>query len=178
MLISLPGGELLREHAPVAWQDIGGQRVFVSARFALDRAAAHFELGAYDANLPLAIDPTLTVGTYLGGGSADYGRGVAVDAQGNIYVVGDFFSSDFLGDTTTPSGSKDVIVLKLNLAGTELIYGWFLGGSAADQECRSAGTQHRRMPGRVRSLLLRHLCDRAGTRRQPDLRHLPGWRSR
>jgi hypothetical protein len=133
MLISLPGGELLREHAPVAWQDAGGQRVFVPARFALDGAAAQFELGAYDASLPLVIDPTLTVGTYLGGGSADYGRSIAVDVQGNIYVVGDFFSSDFLGDTTTPAGSKDVIVLKLNPAGTELIYGWFLGGSGGDE---------------------------------------------
>ena len=116
--ISLPGGELLREHAPVAWQDVGGQRVLVPARFALDGAAAHFELGAYDPNLPLVIDPTLTVGTYLGGSGADYGRGIAVDKQGNIYVVGDFFSSDFLGDNTTTSGSKDVIVLKLNPAGT------------------------------------------------------------
>ena len=131
--ITLPGGELLREHAPVAWQDVGGQRVFVPARFALDGAAAHFELGAYDANLPLVIDPTLSLGTYLGGGSADYGRGIAVDPQGNIYVVGDFFSSDFLGDTTTTAGSKDVIVLKLNPTGTELIYGWFMGGSGTDE---------------------------------------------
>jgi hypothetical protein len=131
--ISLPGGELLREHAPVAWQDIGGRRVFVPARFALDGAAAYFELGAYDANQPLVIDPTLALGTYLGGGSADYGRGIAVDAQGNIYVVGDFFSSDFLGDTTTTAGSKDVIVLKLNPTGTEVIYGWFMGGTGTDE---------------------------------------------
>ena len=131
--ISLPGGELLHEHAPVAWQDVGEQRVFVPARFALDGAAAHFELGAYDAKLPLVIDPSLTIGTYLGGGSADYGRGIAVDTQGNIYVVGDFFSSDFLGDNTTTSGSKDVIVLKLNPTGTELIYGWFMGGTGGDE---------------------------------------------
>src|SRR4051812_31134764 len=47
--ISLPGGELLSEHAPVAWQDVGGRRVGVPARFALDGDTAHFELGAYDA---------------------------------------------------------------------------------------------------------------------------------
>lgn len=131
--LSLANGELLREHAPVAWQDVGGQRVFVTARFALDGDTAHFELGAYDANLPLVIDPTLALGTYLGGGSADYGRGIAVDAQGNIYVVGDFFSSDFLGDDTTTAGSKDVIVLKLNPTGSEVIYGWFIGGTGTDE---------------------------------------------
>jgi hypothetical protein len=133
MQIRLPGGELLREHAPVAWQAVDGQRVFVPARFALDGDTAHFELGDYDPNQPLVIDPTLSIGTFLGGSGADYGRGIAVDTQGNIYVVGDFFSSDFLGDNTTTSGSKDVIVLKLNPNGTQVIYGWFIGGTGADE---------------------------------------------
>lgn len=39
----------------------------------------------------------LTWGTYLGGRSDEFGRSVGVDAAGNIYVVGETYSSDFPG---------------------------------------------------------------------------------
>jgi hypothetical protein len=132
LLIGLAGGTL-REEAPVAWQDVAGRRVPVAASFSLADGVASFSLGAYDPAQPLVIDPTLKLGTYLGGGSADYGRGIAVDSQGAIYVVGDFFSSDFLGSDTQPSGSTDVIVLKLTPSGDDLVYGWFAGGSGGDE---------------------------------------------
>lgn len=132
LLIGVAGGTL-REEAPVAWQELPGGRVPVEASFRLIDGVASFHLGAYDPALPLVIDPTLKLGTYLGGGGADYGRGIAVDRQGYIYVVGDFYSSDFLGSDTPPSGSKDVIVLKLTPAGDDLVYGWFEGGNGADE---------------------------------------------
>jgi hypothetical protein len=133
LLIAVAGGTTLREEAPVAWQDMGGRRVPVAASFSLADGIASFSLGAYDPSQPLVIDPTLRIGTYLGGSSADYGRGIAVDGQGNIYVVGDFFSSNFLGSDTVTSGSKDVIVLKLTPGGDDLVYGWFAGGTGADE---------------------------------------------
>ncbi len=133
LLIGVAGGATLREEAPVAWQDLAGRRVPVAASFKLADGLASFSLGAYDPAQPLVIDPTLRLGTYLGGGSADYGRGIAVDSQGAIYVVGDFFSSDFLGESTKTSGSKDVIVLKLTPAGDDLVYGWFAGGTSTDE---------------------------------------------
>lgn len=133
MLIGVAGATL-REEAPVAWQEVAGRRVPVAASFSLaPDGLASFSLGAYDPALPLVIDPTLRLGTYLGGSSADYGRGIAVDRQGYIYVVGDFFSSDFLGGSTKTNGSKDVIVLKLTPSGDDLVYGWFEGGSGADE---------------------------------------------
>ncbi|NTV62438.1 MAG: hypothetical protein HGA65_02730 [Oscillochloris sp.] len=132
--ITMPGGTSVREQAPLAWQDIDGRRVPVAARFQLEPSGvASFALSSYDSALPLVIDPTLSVSSFLGGGSADYGRGVGVDGQGNIYVVGDFFSSDFLGFPTTTKGSKDVIVLKLNPAANDLVYGWYEGGSETDE---------------------------------------------
>jgi hypothetical protein len=133
LLIAVAGGATLREDAPVAWQDLPGGRVPVAASFSLADGLASFSLGAYDPALPLVIDPTLSLGSYLGGSSADYGRAIAVDNQGYIYVVGDFFSSDFLGSSTQPSGSKDVIVLKLTPSGDDLVYGWFTGGSGGDE---------------------------------------------
>lgn len=127
------GGATLREAAPVAWQDLPGGRAPVAASFQLDGDVASFRLGAYDPAWPLVIDPALTLGTYLGGRGADYGRGIAVDGQGFIYLVGDSFSSDFLGGDTQPIGSQDVVVLKLTPAGDDLVYGWFVGGPGADE---------------------------------------------
>lgn len=132
LVVSLAGGATLREAAPVAWQDLPGGRVPVTASFSLADGVAGFSLGAYDPAQPLVIDPTLTLGSYLGGGSTDYARGIAVDGQGSIYVVGDFFSSDFLGGSTPPSGMTDVIVLKLTPAGDDLVYGVYAGGSGSD----------------------------------------------
>jgi hypothetical protein len=61
-------GRTLIEHAPIAWQDIAGQRVPVSARFSIaTNRSVSFALGSYDTTQPLLIDPSLTYSSYLGG---------------------------------------------------------------------------------------------------------------
>jgi hypothetical protein len=77
------------EQRPVAWQEIGGTRTPVSARYLV--AADHsigFGLSRYDPHYPLTIDPILTYSTYLGGSGWDSGQDIAVDAGGNAYVTG------------------------------------------------------------------------------------------
>lgn len=133
LLIGLPGGATLREEAPIAWQELSDGRVPVPAHFVLAGDVASFQLGAYDPAQPLVIDPTLTLGTYLGGSSGDYGRGITVDRQGFIYLVGDSFSSNFLGQDSKAGGEKDVVVLKLTPAGDDLVYAVFAGGSGSDE---------------------------------------------
>lgn len=78
----------------------------------------------------------LVYSTYLGGNSEDRGNGVAVDRQGNAYVAGGTYSTDFpttVGafQTTYPgNGSTDhVFVTKLNVSGDGLVYSTYLGGS-------------------------------------------------
>ena len=58
---------------PVVFQYIGNRRIDVPARFALDatRGEARFEIDPYDSDLPLTIDPTLDVLTFLGGNGTD-----------------------------------------------------------------------------------------------------------
>src|SRR5207249_9413886 len=79
-----------------------------------------------------------TYSTYLGGTTGDdAGRGIAVDATGNAYVTGFTASTDF---PTTPGafqtafggGVFDAFVVKLNPAGSVLLYGTYLGGSGPD----------------------------------------------
>lgn len=54
-------GEVLTESAPIAWQELGGQRVPVAVTFKpLNATEIGFALGAYDPAHPLFIDPTVT----------------------------------------------------------------------------------------------------------------------
>src|SRR2546425_1839517 len=79
-----------------------------------------------------------TYSTYLGGTTGDdAGRGIAVDATGNAYVTGFTASTDFptsagAFQTTFGGGVLDAFVVKLNPAGSGLVYGTYLGGSDSD----------------------------------------------
>jgi len=64
--------EAIRFHKPVAYQDAGGGRRQVTARFELDAAhRVRFALGDYDATRELVIDPVLSYSSYGGGGGSD-----------------------------------------------------------------------------------------------------------
>ena len=86
------------------------------------------------------LNPTgsgLVYSTYLGGDSDDLGNGIAVDATGNAYVTGLTFSTNFPTTPgafqTTPNFASDAFVVKLNAAGTALVYSTYLGGDGFDQ---------------------------------------------
>jgi len=134
LVIALGGSEVI-EHAPVVYQDIGGQRQTVAGRYVLrGRGRVGFSVAEYDRRRPLVIDPTLVYSTYLGGwASGNSGGFIAVDASGNAYVTGGTESSDFpttLGAfQTTYSGNGDAFVSKLNPAGSALVYSTYLGGA-------------------------------------------------
>jgi hypothetical protein len=81
--------------------------------------------------------------TYLGGDAGDWvgggfeeGHGIAIDAEGNAYVVGATGSLDFPGvaaiQGTYGGGSRDAYVAKLNPSGTELLFSTLLGGAGDD----------------------------------------------
>ena len=90
------GAATLTEAAPVAWQERGGRRTAVTARYVVGAdGSVGFALGAYDRALPLVIDPTLSYSSFLGGSGAEWAYGVTVDAAGNIYMVGETSSTDF-----------------------------------------------------------------------------------
>jgi len=143
LVITLPApaaglpGATLTERAPIAWQDIGGQRVSVSVRYDVTaNGSVGFVLGAYNAAQPLTIDPVLSYSTFLGGGGNDEGNAITVDSSGNAYVAGGTFSSNF--PTAGPlqgarAGNEDVFVSKVSADGTTLLYSTYLGGSAEDE---------------------------------------------
>jgi hypothetical protein len=75
--------------------------------------------------------------TYLGGSNDDYGQSIAIDRQGNAYVVGASASTNFPitagAYQTANAGTTDAIVVKLNPTGTSLLFSTYLGGSGVDQ---------------------------------------------
>jgi hypothetical protein len=81
--------------------------------------------------------------TLLGGTGRDISGKIAVDADGNAYVVGstssqDFpvtpgvFQTTFKGGEEQPTGRGDIFVAKLNPTGTKLVYCTYVGGSGTD----------------------------------------------
>jgi hypothetical protein len=137
LLVGTPFGTL-RDARPQSYQPVtGGNAAPVASRYDLRSATTYgFALGSYDSSRPLVIDPGLTYSTLLGGGGAEEGFGIAVDASGNAYTTGETVSTDFpttpgVFDTTKDSGA-DVFVTKLNPGGSAPVYSTFVGGNGSD----------------------------------------------
>lgn len=79
---------VITEEAPIAWQDIAGQRRMVDVRYQLAGDSLAFAVGEYDPDHALVIDPTLLYGGYLAYANRTYGNDIATDSQGNVYVAG------------------------------------------------------------------------------------------
>lgn len=90
-------------------------------------------------------DGSLIYSTYLGGSRADVAGAIAVDGDGNAYVTGYTYSTDFAktvssldtslvnGFTNTLAGSNDVFVAKIAPGGDQLLYSTLFGGAGLDE---------------------------------------------
>jgi len=142
-LVIATGRDELRQHKPVAYQTIAGQRREVPAAFRLrDANTVVFDLGGYDRRQPLVIDPVLSYSTYFGGNGADSGWAIAVDAAGSAFIAGTTLSTR-LRELPTPGAFQtnyagggraggDGFVAKLNASGTAFDYITYLGGRHED----------------------------------------------
>ncbi len=135
----------IRQLKPVVYQETGGERTEVAGTYKTRAGRdgdlrVSFNLGDYDHSKELIIDPILSYGAYLGGAGFEDGRGIAVDAAGNAYVVGTTASLNF---PTTPGTIKpvavprtgstnsywyDAFVTKINPTGTAKVFSTYYGG--------------------------------------------------
>ena len=76
----------------------------------------------------------LAYSTYLGGNGSNTGNGIAVDAAGNAYVVGDTDSINFPagGLQSGNRGGQDVFLAKIAADGSRLAYSTYFGGANTD----------------------------------------------
>ncbi|MHA1121372.1 MAG: DUF7948 domain-containing protein, partial [Candidatus Heimdallarchaeota archaeon] len=90
-----------------------------------------FDIGEYDRNQKLIIDPII-YSTFLGGVGDETAEVIKLDGSGNIYVCGYTTSSDFPvenGYDSSYNSGYDVFVSKFSSSGS-LIYSTFVGGSS------------------------------------------------
>jgi hypothetical protein len=75
---------------------------------------------------------------YIGGSVYEYGKGIAVDALGNAFVVGNTASTETdgfpvsVGPGLSHNGDADVFVARVKADGTALDYCGYIGGSQRD----------------------------------------------
>ncbi len=136
LVITLPNAAAtIQEAAPIAWQEIDGQKLNVPVSYAIgNNGAVGFTLGQYNPQLPLIIDPTIVYSVTLGGSDVEAGTGIALDSAGNSYITG-FTSSDnypTVNPYQTHETSFDVFVTKINAAGEGIVYSTYIGGDGMD----------------------------------------------
>ncbi len=132
---------------------LGGNDYDIGTGIAVDSASNIYVLGtANSLNFPTSpsayqkelkgsdifvtkFDPTgktVLYSTFLGGSSTENATGIALDANGNVYVTGSTASTDF---PTTAGAYKrtvnrgDAFIAKLNATGSDLVFSTLLGGS-------------------------------------------------
>ncbi|MBI2270512.1 MAG: gliding motility-associated C-terminal domain-containing protein [Bacteroidetes bacterium] len=120
------------ESMPKVYQVINGKIVDVRARYILNGITVNFELGTWNPELPLVIDPWAT---YYGGGSSDYCYSLSADNSGNVVFVGQTSSINFpvsIGAfQTINNGNSDAFIVKMDVGGNRL-WATYFGGTAAE----------------------------------------------
>jgi len=132
--------ESVRFQKPRIFQQSGNVKRDIDGRYDLGADnTIRFSVGDYDHSEPLVIDPVLVYSTYLGGSLQDFGAGIAVDASGNAYIVGQAFSFDFpTANALQPSNADtgfdpaNAFITKINASGSALVYSTYLGGNGRD----------------------------------------------
>lgn len=127
LVIKTPLGDIV-EKAPIVFQ--GEQQI--EAHYKIESGLVTFELGEYNRNKELRIDPIREWATYYGGSAADLGGDLAADTADNVFMHTGTVSINFPVSTgafqTTYNTSTDACVVKFSDTGNRL-WATYYGGS-------------------------------------------------
>jgi hypothetical protein len=155
-LVVRVGTAEVRHRAPVVYQESGGRRRALKARYV--RTAANefgFDIESLDTGAEVRIDPTITYGTYLGGSGDDAATAIATDSAGSVYLAGNTTSLNlvFTPGAAQPAngGGQDAFVIKMDNAASRVLYATYVGGSGTDSARSLRWTAAERPTSRVNS---------------------------
>lgn len=115
------------------YQNINGIKKEVESAFEIQNGAIQFQLGDYDKQLELVIDP-VTYSTYLGGSGADEFMEIIVTPQGEKWVYGETTSTNYPTSvgaySNSNGGNRDLVISKINSTGNGIIFSTYVGGNA------------------------------------------------
>ncbi|OJX37102.1 MAG: hypothetical protein BGO87_15170 [Flavobacteriia bacterium 40-80] len=135
------------ENKPYTYQIVNGKIKEIPNKFKISNSQVTFELGAYNKNLPLIIDPVLIFATYSGSVTDNFGMtatyandGSAISGgtiYGNSYPTPDpnayDVSSNFTVANVGNSVCTDIFVSKYATDGTQMLWTTFFGGGNNNQ---------------------------------------------
>lgn len=139
LAISTSVGDVL-ESKPFAYQLVEGKITPIECRYVLNRNILGFELGEYDPNLELVIDPELIFSTFSGSMADNFGYSATYDSEGYLYSGSSVFGTGYPvtvgayqafwagGQGQGNNGGTDIAITKFSLDGTSLVYSTYLGG--------------------------------------------------
>jgi hypothetical protein len=125
----------LTEEQPIAF--VNSKPLAANYTHANNQVSFNVECSDELINKTIVIDPSITWGTYYGGGAEDVGRSTAVDGAGNVYVAGYTKSTSAIataGSQQSGGGGEfnyDAMLVKFDKDGNRL-WATYYGGTSSD----------------------------------------------
>jgi gliding motility-associated-like protein len=139
----------ITQQIPYAYQEENGIKQKINCKYKIGRDnTVSFEIGKYDHNKILIIDPTLVFATYTGSTADNWGMSASYDGAGNGYTTGICFGQGYpltagsfqqvwgggMNNATYPYlNGFDIVASKFNPTGNTLLFSTYLGGSDNEQ---------------------------------------------
>ena len=148
--LSLKNGDLyiktsvgdIKEQYPFSYQLVNGIRSQIDCKFKISGNTVRYQLGNYDKNQTLVIDPTLVFSSFTGSqvdnwgyaatycpGGTMFGGGIAFG--GGFPVNNGAYQLNFGGGTNTgeDAAGYDIAIIKLSADGSQRMYATYVGGN-------------------------------------------------
>lgn len=137
---------IIEEAKPYAYQIINGKIVEIPCKFVVKDTEVSYQIGKYNSDFELIIDPELIFASYSGSLSDNFGMTATYDNDGNLFSGGIVFGNSYpttagayntSGTFTQVNGAAnqgllygitDTFISKYSADGSTMIYSTYIGG--------------------------------------------------